>query len=405
MLGESTTSTVSEENTANWGAVYAMSLCVFALITSEFLPVSLLTPIASDLMMTEGQAGQSITVSGIFAVVTSLYIALLSKNQDRKIVMISLTVLMIVSGSVITFAPNYYVLMLGRALLGIVIGGFWSLSTATLMRLLPASELPKGLVILNAGNALAATIAAPVGSFLGAHIGWRGAFFCIVPIALISLIWQLVSFPSMQAEHQKPLSWNVFNLLGRLEFLIGMLAVLFLFMGQFALFTYLRPFLETVTNVNVSQLSVILLVLGLSGFIGTLYIGKLLRKILFPVLIIWPCILALTALGLILFGAHLYGSSMLIAIWGFIGTSSSVGWYVWLAKVAPNDSEQGGGILIAIIQLAITLGAGVGGLLYDSHGYQASFGSAGILLFISAVFSFYAARLRCRAEHNEKERE
>ncbi|WP_316675911.1 MFS transporter [uncultured Tolumonas sp.] len=399
MLADSTvSSTVDEANKANWGAVYAMSLCVFALITSEFLPVSLLTPIATDLLLTEGQAGQSIAVSGIFAVVTSLYIALLSKNQDRKIVMISLTALMIVSGIVITLAPNYYVLMIGRALLGIVIGGFWSLSTATLMRLLPASELPRGLVILNAGNALAATIAAPVGSFLGAYIGWRGAFFCIVPIALISLIWQLVSFPSMQAEHQKPLSWNVFKLLGCLEFLIGMLAVFFLFMGQFALFTYLRPFLETVTKVSVSQLSMILLMLGITGFIGTVYIGKLLRKILFPVLIIWPCILALTALALIVSGTSIYGSALLIAIWGFIGTSSSVGWYVWLAKVVPNDSEQGGGILIAIIQLAITLGASVGGLLYDSHGYQASFSSAGIILFIGAIFSFCAAKFRSQAE-------
>lgn len=402
MLVESTISTVNDENKANWGAVYAMSLCVFALITSEFLPVSLLTPIASDLMMTEGQAGQSIAISGIFAVVTSLYIALLSQKWDRKIVMIALTTLMIVSGVVITVAPNYYVLMLGRALLGIVIGGFWSLSTATLMRLLPAAELPRGLVILNAGNALAATIAASVGSFLGAYIGWRGAFFCIVPITLISLIWQLVSFPGMPAQYSKPLSWNVFKLLGRPEFLIGMLAVLFLFMGQFALFTYLRPFLETVTRVNVSQLSMSLLILGVAGFIGTVYIGKLLRKTLFPVLIIWPCILGLTAFGLMISGSNLYGCALLIAIWGFIGTSSSVGWYVWLARVVPNDSEQGGGILIAIIQLAITLGAGVGGLLYDLHGYQASFSSAGILLFVGAMFSFCAARLRYRAEQNKE---
>ena len=108
MLADSTvSSTVDEGNKANWGAVYAMSLCVFALITSEFLPVSLLTPIATDLLLTEGQAGQSIAVSGIFAVITSLYIALLSQKLDRKIVMFSLTILMILSGVVVTFAPNY----------------------------------------------------------------------------------------------------------------------------------------------------------------------------------------------------------------------------------------------------------------------------------------------------------
>lgn len=393
-------STVDESNKVNWGAVYAMALCVFALITSEFLPVSLLTPIATDLLLTEGQAGQSIAVSGIFAVISSLYIALLSQNLDRKTVMLALTMMMIFSGVIVTFAPNYYVLMLGRALLGIVIGGFWSLSTATLMRLLPAKDLPKGLVILNAGNALAATIAAPLGSFLGAYIGWRGAFFGIVPIAFISLIWQLLIFPSMQPTQSKPFSWNVFKLLGRLEFFIGMLAVLFLFMGQFAFFTYLRPFLETVTKVSVSQLSMNLLILGITGFIGTLCVGRLLKKTLFPLLIIWPFLLGLIALALIVFGANLYGSSLLIAIWGFVATSSSVGWYVWLARVVPHDSEQGGGILISVIQLAITLGAGVGGLLYDSYGYQASFGSAGVMLFIGAIFSFFAAQLRHQKNTN-----
>ena len=394
MLNDATVSTtVDEENKANWGAVYAMSLCVFALITSEFLPVSLLTPLAKDLMLTEGQAGQSIAVSGIFAVLTSLYIALLTRNHDRRPVMLSLTILMIFSGIVVTIAPNYYILMAGRALLGIVIGGFWSLSTATLMRLLPADELPKGLVFLNAGNALAATIAAPIGSFLGDYIGWRGAFFCIVPIAVASLIWQLMTFPTMKATTQKSFSWNVFRLLGRLEFLVGMLAVLCLFMGQFALFTYLRPFLETVTQVTISQLSINLMLLGVGGFAGTFFVGRILKKTLFPVLIMWPLSLSVLVAGLYLFGNQLYPTVVLVTLLGFIGSSSSVGWYVWLAKVVPHDTEQGGGLLIAIIQLAITLGAALGGVLYDHYGYQASFSLAASLLIISGVCSVISLRL------------
>lgn len=395
MLADSTLSTpVDEDNKANWGAVYAMSLCVFALITSEFLPVSLLTPIANDLMLTEGQAGQSIAVSGIFAVITSLYIALLTQNHDRRQVMLSLTILMILSGVVVTVAPNYYILMAGRALLGIVIGGFWSLSTATLMRLLPADELPKGLVFLNAGNALAATIAAPIGSFLGAFIGWRGAFFCIVPIAVASLIWQLMTFPTMKATTQKSFSWNVFRLLRRIEFLVGMLAVLCLFMGQFALFTYLRPFLETVTHVTISQLSINLMLLGVGGFVGTFFVGRLLKKTLFPVLILWPLSLSVLVVGLYLFGHLLYPTAVLVTFLGFIGSSSSVGWYVWLAKVVPHETEQGGGLLIAIIQLAITLGAAFGGVLYDNYGYQASFSLAAGLLILAAVCSVFSFRLK-----------
>src|SRR3954453_2883360 len=166
---------------AAWGGVFAMTFCVFVLIASEFMPVSLLTPIAGDLHMTEGQAGLSIAVSGIFAVLMSLSIPSASSRIDRKTLLLFLTAAMLVSGLLVAMAPGYAMFMLGRALLGIAIGGFWSLSTATVMRLVPESAVPKALAILNGGNALAAIVAAPVGSFFGSIVGWRGAFVTVVP--------------------------------------------------------------------------------------------------------------------------------------------------------------------------------------------------------------------------------
>ena len=119
---------------AAWGAVGSMALCVAVLIASEFMPVSLLTPIATDLGVTEGQAGQAISISGLFAVVTSLFIAGLTGRIDRKVVLASLSLLLTVSGAIVTLAPDYRMLMVGRALLGVAIGGFWSMSTAIVMR-------------------------------------------------------------------------------------------------------------------------------------------------------------------------------------------------------------------------------------------------------------------------------
>ena len=124
------------------GAVLSMALCVMVLIASEFMPVSLLTPIASDLRMTEGLAGQAISISGVFAVLTSLVIAGVTARLDRRTVLLSLTALMIVSGTVVAVAPNFGILMLGRAFLGVAIGGFWSMSTATVMRLVPEDRVP-----------------------------------------------------------------------------------------------------------------------------------------------------------------------------------------------------------------------------------------------------------------------
>jgi len=126
--------------------------------------------------ITEGQAGQGISVSGLFALFASLLIASVAARVDRKPLLLSLTVLMIISGTVVAFAPNYWVFMIGRALIGVAIGGFWSLSAATAMRLVPEDQITRAMAIVNGGNALATVIAAPLGSFLGALIGWRGAF-------------------------------------------------------------------------------------------------------------------------------------------------------------------------------------------------------------------------------------
>ena len=137
--------------------MFALSLCVATLIASEFMPVSLLTPIAADLHITEGRAGQAIAISGVFAVLTSLGISSATRGIDRRVVLLSLTALMIVSGMMVALAPNAGVFMAGRALVGVVIGGFWSMSAATVMRLVPEREVPGALGVLNGGNALAST--------------------------------------------------------------------------------------------------------------------------------------------------------------------------------------------------------------------------------------------------------
>lgn len=340
MLASETTENSLLEQAAAWGGVFAMSLCVFALIASEFMPVSLLTPIATDLALTEGQAGQAIAVSGIFAVLTSLFITSLTGQIDRKIVLLAMTVLMLVSGVIVAFAPNYATFMTGRALLGIVIGGFWSMSAATVMRLVPQESVPKALAILNGGNALAATIAAPLGSFLGDFIGWRGAFFSVVPLAAIALVWQFLSLPPLQAKREAA-GTNALRLLGRLKVSVGMAAMMFMFMGQFALFTYLRPFLETVTHVNVTTLSLLLLLMGATGFIGTVLIGYVLNRSVYGVLASVILLMGGVAVALIAFGDHVVGVALLLGAWGMFGTAAPVGWWTWLARTLPEDAEAG----------------------------------------------------------------
>jgi predicted MFS family arabinose efflux permease len=378
------------EPRAAWGAVFSMALCVAVLIASEFMPVSLLTPIATDLGMTEGGVGQAISVSGIFSVVTSLFIAGLTRSIDRKLVLTSFSFLLVVSGLVVTFAPTYTVLMIGRALLGLAIGGFWSMSTAIVMRLVPEDSVPKGLAIINAGNAIAATVSAPLGSLLGDYVGWRGAFFLVVPLALLALVWQWIGLPSLPPRGRKT-SGNVFRLLARRQVALGMTSILLLFMGQFALFTYLRPFLESVTGVSVSLLSAILLVMGVAGVAGTWAIGQLLKTRLYSIVIAIPLIMALLAAALIALGSIPVAATVLLIGWGFFGTAAPIGWGTWLSRTLRDDAEAGGGLQVAIIQFAITLGAATGGVLFDSLGWRSPFALSAILLLGSALAAAAAA--------------
>jgi len=382
---------VISDTPKNWGAVLAMSLAAFALVASEFMPVSLLTPLAADLQITEGQAGQGISVSGLFALLTSLLIAGVAARVERKRLLLALTVLMIVSGTVVALAPNYPVFMLGRALIGVAIGGFWSLSAATAMRLVPEPQVPRALAIVNGGNALATVIAAPLGSFVGGLIGWRGAFFCVVPVATLAAAWLMISLPSIKAQGVAKNS-SLLHLMKRTPVALGMLAVSVFFMGQFMLFTYLRPFLEAVTQVSASGLSLILLVLGLAGFAGTLVIERFLKKSLFLTLGIIPLVMAGIALALVMFGSSTAITTLLLGLWGLVATAAPVGWWTWLSKTLPDDAETGGGLMVAIIQLAIASGAIVGGLMFDLSGYQATFELSAAVLSVAALLTWLATR-------------
>ncbi|ACL41247.1 major facilitator superfamily MFS_1 [Pseudarthrobacter chlorophenolicus A6] len=390
-----------EEHPARWGAVFAMSLCVFALIASEFMPVSLLTPMAADLQVSEGMVGQGIAISGVFAVLTSLSVSTLAGTLNRKTLLLGLTALMAISGALVALAPGYLLFMVGRALIGVVIGGFWSMSAATAMRLVPAHKVARALAIFNSGNALATVLAAPLGSYLGTVVGWRGAFFTLVPVALIALVWQWISLPSMTVEGRPAGPVRIFGIFHALRsgpVAWGMAACGSFFMGQFILFTYVRPFLETVTHAGVAAVSLVLLVIGVCGFAGTMLIGRFLGKNLYRTLIAIPALMAVIAAVLVPSGGWLAAVAVLLGLWGFLATAAPVGWWSWVAKAMPHDAEAGGGLMVAVVQTSIALGSMLGGVLFDSTGHSGTFLVSAAVLAVAAALAAGASRARGRGE-------
>jgi len=384
MIATATNQQIDAATPNPWSAVGSMTLCVSMLIASEFLPVSLLTPIAADLRATEGMAGQAISISGLFAVVTSLFIATISGRFDRRHVLIVLTGLMLASLVLIAEAQSFAMLMAARALLGITIGGFWSLATATIMRLVPEDSVPKALGILYTGNAVATAFAAPIGSYLGGIIGWRGVFWALTPIVALNLVWQCMSLPAMPAQTVNPVG-KLFGLLKRRNVAFAMLGVMLTFAGAFATFTYLRPFLESYTRVNVPQLSVLLLGLGIAGFAGTYGASALLGRHLYRLMSGLPLALGAVTLGLLAVGHVFWAVALALIAWGTLNSAIPVAWSTWLAKGIRDEPESGGGLMVAAIQLSIMLGAAFGGLLLDHISVAATFIGGTVLLVLASL--------------------
>ena len=372
-----------------WAAVTCLSLLTFLLVGLEFMPVSLLTPIARDLAVSEGQAGLAIAVSGLFAVITSLFGNGLLAKLDRRTVVLLYTAVLTASSLAVALAPNFVVFLAGRALVGIAIGGFWSLSTAILARLASGSDLPKAIALLQGGTAFAIVIAPPLGSFLGELIGWRGAFLVTVPVGLAALLWQLVVLPPMPPMQAVSVS-RMFRLLRNRTFAVGMAATGLAFIGMNSLSIYLRPFLENITGLDVNLLSLVLLGLGLGGLAGLLIAGFALRQNLTAALIGLPGALALFALLLIAAGPFFWATAALLVLWGFCNTPIPAAWGTWMAKVIPDDLEAGGGLQVALIQLAIAGGAYAGGVLFDNVGWWSAFLLAAVLLTGSALLAAWA---------------
>lgn len=376
-----------------WRAVWSLGLGVFGLITAEFLPASLLTPMASSLGVTEGVAGQTVTATALVALVTGLLITSATKSIDRRWVLMFFTFLQIISSLLVAFAPSLQVLLMGRLLLGVAIGGFWAMSTATAMRLVPARDVPKALSIIFAGVSIATVVAAPLGSFLGSLIGWRNVFIlCVVP-GVLALLWQLWVLPSMRPENGGSLR-TLLHVLRRPGMIGGLLATIFIFSGHFAFFTYLRPFLETVGRASVETISLILLGFGLANFVGTSIAGHLLARNLHLTLALVPFSMGVLALLMVAFGHLALLDGLLVTLWGFAFGLVPVGWSTWLATTVPDEAESAGGLMVASIQLAISAGAAGGGLVFDLNGASGVFTVSGVLLVAAMVMVFAGVRVK-----------
>ena len=367
-----------------WGAVISMALGVFGLVTAEFLPASLLTPMAADLGITEGMAGQAVTVTAAVALLTSLLISTATRRIDRRHVLLGFSMLLVASNLMVAFAPNLTVLLIGRVLLGMALGGFWTMSIATMMRLVPEDLVPRGLSIMFSGVSAATIAAAPLGSYFGDLFGWRDVFRMAAMLGVLALIVQFLTLPRMAPSGMTRLR-TLFDVLMRPRVGLGMLAAALVFTGHFAFFTYIRPFLETVTGVGVS---------GVATILGNYLGGWMVERSLRLTMILMPLLMGTLGLSLVLLESTPVTDAALVAVWGLAFGAIPVAWSTWLTRTVPDEAESASGLLVAAINLAIATGAAAGGLIFDLGGALNVFAASAAVLLLAALMILMGVRTR-----------
>ncbi|MGX1742887.1 MFS transporter [Bosea sp. NPDC055353] len=362
-----------------WAAVTSLTFGVFGLVTAEFLPASLLTPMAADVGVSVGAAGQAVTATAVVGAIAGLAAAIVTRGIDRRIVIWSLTVLLIVSSVIAAIATNLTTLLFARVLLGIGLGAFWSMVAATAMRLVPPSALPKAMSLIFAGVSLATVSAAPIGAYLGNVMGWRFVFWLSALVGVATLVIQIAVLPRLPARGSPDIR-TLFRLLGQPSIALVLAGIVVVISGHFAGFTYVRPFLEQIPKLSVEAISLVLLAYGVGGFFGNFAGGAITARSAKASVIFGAFLIAAVGVSLLFVGSSPIASAIAVGLWGFAFGALPVGFQTWLVRVAPEDeAESAGGLIVAAFQIAIASGAIFGGLLVDG------FGTLGVIAYAAAA--------------------
>ena len=355
------------EPPAAWTAIGALALGVFALVTSEFLPASVLTPLAADLGVSVGAAGQAVTATAVVGAIAAPLTPVLTGRLDRRLVMLGLMALLCASNLLTVFAANLPTLLVARILLGASLGGFWSMAAALAMRLVPAKALPRAMSIVFTGVSVATVSAAPVGAYVSDTLGWRAAFVIAGVIGGLAFLAQALTLPKL-APTAPPRLRGLLDVARRPSVAVALVGVLLVISGHFAGFTYVRPVLEQVTHLQVGAISLTLLAFGVAGFFGNFAGAFLAERDPRLAVLGGASLVAVAAVALVTLGAFPLVAAAALTIWGFAFAMLPVGFQSWAISEAADQAELAGGVLTSTFQVAIAMGAVFGGVLVDGLG-------------------------------------
>jgi predicted MFS family arabinose efflux permease len=374
-------------------------LGIFSIVTTEILPIGLLTSIGADFTVSDGMAGLMMTMPGLVAAVAAPVVTVATGGIDRRRMLCLFMLLLVLADTLAAAAPDYRGLLVSRILVGITIGGFWSIAAGLAERLVPADSVAKANAVIFSSVPLGSVFGVPAGTLLGEIAGWRTTFLMVGAFAAVVLAMLIAFLPALRAE-QVTRAAVLGTLLRRPGIRFALLVTFLVVSAHFGAYTYVTPFLEQVTRVGPGTVTLLLLVYGAAGMCGNFLGGASIARRPRVTLAAATALIAAATLLLPWLGRWSFGAAVLLVVWGVGYGAVPVSSQAWFAKAATDAPEAASVLFTASFQATISLGALAGGVLVDrsSPGLVMACGGSTALSVVAVVWA-HRRRDRRRLAH------
>ncbi|CAD6546650.1 MFS transporter [Paraburkholderia sabiae] len=375
-----------------WLAVASVTVGAFAFVTTEFLPVGLLPQVAQTFDVLPGTAGLMVTIPGIMAAISAPGMMLAAGRVNRRLILILLSVMLLASNLLSAFAPSFPVMLVGRAMLGGALGGFWTLALAAAGRLVKAHEAPRATAMILAGVTCATVIGVPLGTFIAGFASWRMSFIATAVLVAVALIAQFALLPSLPSKAALRFA-DLVTLVRRPFPRKSLLMVALIFGAHFSSYTYIAPFLQD-AHFSASTITAVLLGFGIIGFVSNFAVSTFVARKLKGTLAAMTLLLLFALLTMPLLKDMAPVVTGVVLMWGVAFGAIPLCVSVWMQEAAPDLPEAGSALFVGIIQVAIAVGSSAGGTIVDHAGIPVDFwfGSVLAILGLITLASFRTVR-------------